>query len=145
MNIFSNVTIYMQIYLILMVLFIFSLLILLILTMSRRYKIVQGNADAKTKLYYFDNNATTYIYDKDTNDEIIKWINCGNPSNNLHIAGITARQKIEDSRKKIADDLMVSPDEICFTGNATEANNIVLQGVINNFLKTKRGKCTVLT
>lgn len=105
----------------------------------KKYKLVEPNDS--NKLYYFDNNATTFIYDNEILDEIKQWLNCGNPSNNLHIAGITARNKIESCRKMIADDLKVDPNEILFTGNATEANNIIIQGTINKYLEkdpTKR-------
>lgn len=101
--------------------------------MGKIYKLI--GAELPNKLYYFDNNATTYVYDSAVKDEIIKWINCGNPSNNLHIAGIKARQKIDECRQRIAKDLGVDADEILFTGNATEANNIVIQGTINEQLK----------
>lgn len=101
--------------------------------MSKMYKIMDGNLP--NKLYYFDNNATTFIYDHDVTDEIVKWINCGNPSNNLHIAGMVAHQKIVECRNNIARDLNVEPDEILFTGNATEANNIIIQGIVNKHLR----------
>ena len=34
--------------------------------------------------YYFDNNATTLIYDCKTNEIVNKWLSCANPSNTLH-------------------------------------------------------------
>ena len=123
---------------------IFSLVIILILVMSKIYKLV--NSENHNKLYYFDNNATTFIYDNDVISEVNKWLNCGNPSNNLHIAGIVAKQKIDESRKIIADDLQVEPDEILFTGNATEANNIIIQGTINKYLtKQPNNRFTIIT
>lgn len=112
---------------------IFSLLIILIVVMVKKYNIVEiHNPD---KIYYFDNNATTFVYEKSILDEITKWINCGNPSNNLHIAGRLARGKIEECRKFVADDLQVEPENILFTGSATEANNIIIQGIIGQYLK----------
>lgn len=123
---------------------IFSLVIILILVMAKVYRLVEG--ENPNKLYYFDNNATTFIYDNDVMGEINKWINCGNPSNNLHIAGIVARQKLDESRKIIADDLQVDPEEILFTGNATEANNIIIQGTINKHLsKNQNDRYTIIT
>ena len=56
-------------------------------------------------LYYFDNNSTTLIYNKDVKDAIIKWISCGNPSNILHDFGLMAHNKIEECRHIIARDL----------------------------------------
>jgi len=101
--------------------------------MSRRSK----------KLYYFDNNATTLIYDKHIRDAIIAWIDCGNPSNTLHEMGMIAREKIEECRSLIATDMKVKPEEIYFTSGATESNNIIIQGIIKKYLK-KGGKYTVI-
>jgi cysteine desulfurase len=111
--------------------------------MARTYKIDEEyNPD---KIYYFDNNATTFIYDQDVIKEINDWLNSGNPSNNLHIAGILAKKKIDESRKIIANDLKVEPEEIFFTGNATEANNILIQGIINKQLKNNTETYTIIT
>lgn len=123
---------------------IFSLVIILIVLAMKTYKITEEFDP--NKLYYFDNNATTFIYDNEVLAEITKWINCGNPSNNLHIAGILAKQKIDESRKMIAMDLGVDADEISFTGNATEANNIIIQGLVNKQLsKTVDETYTIIT
>lgn len=125
-------------------LLIFSLVIILVLIgMIKYYKI--DEEFNPNKLYYFDNNATTFIYDQDVLKEINDWINSGNPSNNLHIAGILAKRKIEESRKIIANDLKVDSTEIFFTGNATEANNILIQGIINKHLKNNTDKYTIIT
>jgi len=112
--------------------------------MVKTYKILETyNPD---KIYYFDNNATTFIYDKQMPKEIMKWINCGNPSNNLHIAGKLARQKIDECRKLISDDLMVESESILFTSGATEANNIIIQGIINKHLRAQpTEKYTIIT
>jgi len=125
-------------------LLIFSLVIILVIIgMARTYKIDEEfNPD---KIYYFDNNATTFIYDQDVIKEINDWLNSGNPSNNLHIAGILAKRKIDESRKIIANDLKVEPEEIFFTGNATEANNILIQGIINKQLKNNTETYTIIT
>lgn len=112
--------------------------------MSKTYRLT--TSDELDKLYYFDNNATTFVHDNEVSGEIMRWINCGNPSNNLHIAGILAKQKIDESRKMIADDLGVDPSEILFTGNATEANNIIIQGTVNKYLSEHpTNKCTIIT
>lgn len=124
-------------------LLIFSMIIILVFLMSKVYKIVEPLNP--NKIYYFDNNATTFIYDNETLKELTDWANCGNPSNNLHIAGLLAKQKVETCRKNIADDLNVEPSEILFTGNATEANNIVLQGIVNKYLSTTNSNYTIIT
>jgi cysteine desulfurase len=112
--------------------------------MSKVYRLVEPMNP--NKIYYFDNNATTFIYDNEVLKELVDWANSGNPSNNLHIAGILAKQKVEECRKIVADDLKVEPNEILFTGNATEANNIVLQGIINKHMESdQNAKYTIIT
>ena len=53
----------------------------------------------------------------------------GNPSS-LHSFGQEARVAIDQSREKIADFLNCDPKEIIFTGSATEANNIMIKGLV---------------
>jgi len=59
----------------------------------------------------------------------LKWVNCGNASNTNHASGRASAQIIADSKANIARHMSVSPDEIYFTACASEANNIILQGV----------------
>ena len=81
------------------------------------------------KLVYLDNAATTKI-----DEQVAKYINdnlnnyYANPSSN-HSLGRSSRYLLEKSRMDIAKILNVKNDDIYFTHNATEANNIV----INNF------------
>jgi len=52
----------------------------------------------------------------------------GNPSS-LHSASLTAKEAIEDARKKIADFINAENEKsIIFTGSATEANNLAIRG-----------------
>lgn len=95
-------------------------------------------------IYYFDNNATTLIYDQKIYDIIKEWLSCANPSNTLHIQGHNASNQLEKCREIIANDLNVNPSEVYFTGSATEANNIIIQGIINKNLK-KHDNITIIT
>ena len=95
--------------------------------------------------YYFDNNATTFIYDKEVMDEVDKWVNCGNPSNTLHKLGQEAKEKLNESREIVAKDLEVNSSEIYFTGCATESNSIIINDIINNWLINNKGMGTVIT
>lgn len=52
----------------------------------------------------------------------------GNPSS-LHYKGQEARQAIEQAREQIAQGIGATPEEIIFTGCATEANNMALIGI----------------
>ncbi len=58
--------------------------------------------------------------------------NYGNP-NSLHYLGQISFQALNESRQFIAQKLNCNFDEIIFTGSATEANNLFLQGAIEQF------------
>jgi len=51
----------------------------------------------------------------------------GNASS-IHNFGLEARQAIEDARKTVAGLMNAEPQELIFTGSATEANNLTLKG-----------------
>lgn len=82
---------------------------------------------------YFDNAATTPI-DNDVIEVMFSAMKekFGNPSS-IHRYGREVKVLIENSRKKIAEILSVSPSEIFFTSCGTEANNMVLYAVINGY------------
>jgi len=60
----------------------------------------------------------------------------GNASS-LHSFGLEARRSIEDARKIIAGFINAEPEELIFTGSATEANNLALKGFAFNRGKQK--------
>lgn len=64
----------------------------------------------------------------------------GNPSS-IYSLGERAEMAIEKARKNVADFLKCQPDEITFTGSATEANNLAIKGLI----KTVRNSQPTLT
>jgi cysteine desulfurase len=51
----------------------------------------------------------------------------GNASS-INAFGIEAKRALEKARSAIADSMKAEPDELIFTGSATEANNLVLKG-----------------
>ncbi|NIO44991.1 MAG: cysteine desulfurase NifS [Candidatus Aenigmarchaeota archaeon] len=59
-------------------------------------------------------------------------------SMSLHSLGIEAKKALENSRKTVAKFIKAKPEEIIFTGSATESINSVLKGVA--FANKKRGK-----
>jgi cysteine desulfurase len=61
----------------------------------------------------------------------------GNPASS-HAEGLKASIVLEDSRKALARLLGVLPDEVVFTGNATEANNLAILGVVRKAIQKKR-------
>lgn len=98
----------------------------------------------KKSCAYFDNNATTFVYSQPILNEILNWINSANPSNVLHNEGQAAKIYLDNARKIIAQDLNANPKDIYFTGTATEANNIILRGIIDRLRESKK-PFTVIT
>jgi cysteine desulfurase len=78
---------------------------------------------------YLDHNATTPL-----RDEVVEAMlpvlarSYGNPSSS-HAEGAAARVLVDRAREQVAAAIGASPDEVLFTGGATEANNTVLRGV----------------
>jgi len=64
----------------------------------------------------------------------------GNPGS-MHIFGQSASGAVFEARRIIADALQATPEEIFFTGSATEANNLFLRGVCAG----KKGKNIIIS
>lgn len=79
---------------------------------------------------YFDNSATTKPY-----DEVISEVSVamkdffGNPSS-LHKLGIKSEKRLNKSREYLASTINGSKDEIYFTSGGSEANNLMLKGLL---------------
>lgn len=98
----------------------------------------------KTKVYYFDNNATTPLDRRvlKSMEYYLKY-NYANPSSIYKIAQ-EARGAIEKAREKVAKLINAEPEEIIFTSGGTESNNTVIKGVAfalknkgNHFITTQ--------
>lgn len=79
-------------------------------------------------MIYFDNAATTKIYD----DALTSYVQVsqkffGNPSS-LHQLGVDAFQVLTKARSQVASLLSVQPEEIFFTSGGTESNNWAIKG-----------------
>lgn len=66
----------------------------------------------------------------------------GNPSS-LHVAGLQARQLVEDGRTKLARAFRCEPGELLFTSSGTESNNQAIFGLAK--LRGKRGRTIIST
>lgn len=79
---------------------------------------------------YFDYAATTPV-DKQVLKAMLPYFSekFGNPAS-LHEFGRVASQALENSRQIVAKAINASPNEIYFTGSATESNNWALKGVM---------------
>lgn len=87
---------------------------------------------------YLDNHATTQI-DPVVLQDMMPWLtdNYGNPSSRSHSFGWMAEEAVKYAREISAEMLGVQPDELYFTGGATESNNTVLRGLTD---RTHSGK-----
>jgi cysteine desulfurase len=61
----------------------------------------------------------------------------------LHRYGQEAKQKVEESRNIVAGFLNARPEEIIFTGSATESNNLALKGIA--FANKAKGKHIIIS
>jgi len=99
----------------------------------------------KEQLIYLDNNATTPI-DKRVLDAMLPFltVNFANPSSSHHF-GITANEEVKKARKQVADLIGAEENEIIFTSGSTEAINIALKGVAENYSTKGKHIVTVST
>lgn len=79
-------------------------------------------------MIYFDNAATTKIYDGALTSYVqVSQKFFGNPSS-LHQLGVDAYQVLTKARAQVASLLSVQPEEIFFTSGGTESNNWAIKG-----------------
>ena len=94
-------------------------------------------------MVYLDYSATTPV-DKEILDSFnnVSENFIGNP-NSLHTLGSKSHDLLDKSTKQVADLLKVKPSEVIFTSGASEANNLAIFGVINQY--KNRGKHIITT
>ena len=83
--------------------------------------------NSRMRPIFLDHNATT-----PTRPEVWDAVRAapdGNPSS-AHAAGRAARRALDDARERVAALLGCEPDEVTFTGGATEANNLAVFGLV---------------
>lgn len=87
---------------------------------------------------YLDNAATTRPCEPAVSAVFQNMVeDYGNPSS-LHKFGLTAEQRVTESRKAVAAALVCDPQCITFTSGATECNNTAIFGVAKNYGKRKK-------
>ena len=81
------------------------------------------------KIRYFDNAATTRVKDEVLN-EMLPYFSeqYGNPSS-LYSIGRSAKKKVEEARKKVANLINCNLNEIYFTGCGSESDNTAIKGI----------------
>lgn len=84
-------------------------------------------------MIYFDNAATTQLAVEVINEmQNALSEDFGNSQNN-HRLGIKTQVCIEESRRKIAKSLNCNTEDLIFTSNGTEANNLAIFGIIKKY------------
>jgi len=87
---------------------------------------------------YLDHNATTPVR-PEVVEAMLPWFRqaYGNASS-LHAFGREARVAIEAAREEVAALINAEPDELCFTSGATEADNLALKGLVDQWMSEGR-------
>jgi cysteine desulfurase len=97
------------------------------------------------KHIYLDYAATTPV-DKRVAKEMQPYFSekFGN-SMSLHSFGQEAKLALENSRATVADLINAKPNEIIFTGSATESNNLAIKGMVFNMPKGSRARHMIIS
>ena len=85
------------------------------------------------KIRYFDNAATTRVKEE-VFREMFPYLTeeYGNPSS-LYSKGRTSKRALEQARKRVADLIGATPNEIYFTGCGSESDNTILKGIAKSY------------
>jgi cysteine desulfurase len=96
-------------------------------------------------MIYLDNNATTRI-----NPRVLETMmpfltdNFANAAS-THPFGVSAHEAVKTARQQVANLLQCDPHELVFTSGATEATNLALKGVAENYGRDRKHIVTVQT
>lgn len=106
-------------------------------------KITFGGVELPNDLIYLDHAAATPIDDR-VLGKMLPWMTqiFGNPANRLHPMGEFAEHGLSWARQTLSEVIGVGFEEITFCASATEANNLLLRGLVDNPLR-KRNKIVV--
>ncbi len=90
------------------------------------------NSGPPTPLLYFDHNATTPVASEVVDAFASALRDLPGNASSTHRAGQLARQRLESSRRTVADSIGCSPAELVFTSGGTESNNLAVLGLVRN-------------
>ncbi|MEO0233080.1 MAG: aminotransferase class V-fold PLP-dependent enzyme, partial [candidate division WOR-3 bacterium] len=89
---------------------------------------------------FLDNTSTTPLDERVLNEMMPFLIEKFQNPSSIYLSGSEVRKYVENARKKIADFINSSPEEIIFTSGGTEANNFAIKGIA-----FKKGKGHIIT
>lgn len=87
---------------------------------------------------YFDHNATTPVAPEVAETMVAAAQEVYGNASSIHGPGQQARQKLEESRRTIANLLHASPADFVFTSGGTESNNLALLGLVRNLPRARK-------
>lgn len=100
---------------------------------------------APKKVIYLDNNATTPI-DPRVLEAMMPYLTHEFANaNSTHQFGVNAYEAVKKARKQVAELIAAEPHEIVFTSGATEAINLAIKGVAENYQHKGKHIVTVST
>jgi len=101
--------------------------------------------EAKKQVIYLDNNATTQI-DKRVLDAMMPFLtNEFANANSTHQFGVKAHEAVKSARVQVAELIEAETHEIVFTSGSTEAINLAIKGVAENYQSKGKHIVTVAT
>jgi len=101
--------------------------------------------EIKKQVIYLDNNATTQI-DRRVLDAMMPFLtNEFANANSTHQFGVNAYEAVKTARFKVAELIGAESHEIIFTSGATEAINLAIKGVAENYQSKGKHIITIST
>lgn len=97
------------------------------------------------RLIYLDNNSTTPVDQRVLDTMMPFFTNNFANANSTHQFGVGAHEAVRKARNQVADIIGAETNEIVFTSGATEAINIAIKGVVENYSDKGKHIITVLT
>jgi cysteine desulfurase len=101
--------------------------------------------EEKKQVIYLDNNATTQI-DKRVLDAMMPFLtNEFANANSTHQFGVHAYEAVKSARVQVSELIGAEPHEIVFTSGSTEAINLAIKGVAENYHSKGKHIVTIST
>ncbi|TRX02845.1 aminotransferase class V-fold PLP-dependent enzyme [Flavobacterium gawalongense] len=97
------------------------------------------------RLIYLDNNSTTPVDQRVLDTMMPFFTNNFANANSTHQFGVGAYEAVKKARNQVAELIGAETNEIVFTSGATEAINIAVKGIVENYSDKGKHIITVLT